>query len=121
MLMSLLDCQNVPYWMPYMSLYKLGYGSPLCLTQFGLRKTGYGVAAANREATLASRKWRSDFAARVAQIDARSTEKKEEMLSKAKEDLAAFYTNYEHQKEATAAHNRCVHATLGAELAHVLT
>lgn len=41
------------------------------------------------------RKWREDMAARIAEIDARSAEKKQEMLTKAKQDLETFYTNYD--------------------------
>jgi hypothetical protein len=42
------------------------------------------------------------------------------MLSKAKEDLAAFYTNYEHQKETAAAGNRCVRGRGGYISAHAV-
>eukprot|EP01134_Creolimax_fragrantissima_P004335 CFRG4335T1 len=54
----------------------------------------------------AVREWRTARDDRIAKMDAESSNKEEEMLAKAKEDLDTFYKNYDEQKTKASATNR---------------
>ncbi|KNC82345.1 hypothetical protein SARC_05360, partial [Sphaeroforma arctica JP610] len=56
--------------------------------------------------STALREWRAARDECLAEVDAKSAEKEEEMSNKAKEDLEAFYNNYDEQKSKSAATNR---------------